>query len=129
MLKNELSNKESTHRKQRDILSEKEKIIKNLDKSISETNKELDSLNEEKNNIIDSINNIKKQYFKNFMKKYGFDDLSDFEPFTLEKMNSLSQELKVKEVKLLDIERKLKIIEETKTKIRQLAERYPDFEM
>ena len=51
------------------------------------------------------------------MKKYGFDDLSDFEPFTLEKMNSLSQELKVKEVKLLDIERKLKIIEDIKTKI------------
>lgn len=122
LLKNELSNKESTHRKQRDILKEKEILIKNLDKNISETNKELDSLKEEKNNIIDSINSIKKQYFKNFMNKYGLDDLSDFEPFTLEKMNSLSQELKIKEVKLLDIERKLKIIEDTKTKIEDIEE-------
>ena len=51
------------------------------------------------------------------MKKYDLEDLNDFEPFTIEKMNSLSQELKIKEIKLLDIDRKLKIIEDTQTKI------------
>ena len=117
LLKNELINKESIHRKQRDILNEKEKLIKNIEKSISEVNNELESLNEEKKNLNDNINNIKKQYFKNFMNKYELKDLNDFEPFTIEKMNSLSQELKIKEVKLLDIERKLKIIEDTQTKI------------
>ena len=117
LLKNELTNKESTHRKQREILNEKETIIKKIDKSIAETNNELKSLNEEKDKINENINSVKKQYFKSFMKKYGFKDLSDFEPFTLEKMNSLSQELKIKEVKLLDIERKLKIIEDTQKKI------------
>jgi hypothetical protein len=30
------------------------------------------------------------------MKKYNFEDLNDFEPFTIEKMNALSQELKIK---------------------------------
>ena len=122
LLKNELINKESTHSKQKEILSEKEQLIKNLNKSISETNEELESLNQEKNNIINNINSIKKQYFKNFMKKYNLDDLSDFEPFTIEKMNSLSQELKIKEVKLLDIDRKLKIIEDTQSKIKDIED-------
>ena len=117
LLKTELTNKESTHRKQRDILKEKETLIKNIDKNISETNNELDSLNIEKNNLIENINSIKNQYFKNFLKKYDLKDLSDFEPFTIEKMNSLSQELKIKEVKLLDIDRKLKLIEDIQNKI------------
>ena len=117
LLKNELNNKESTHIKQREILKEKEKLIKNIDNSISETNNELKSLNNDKNNIIDDINSIKKQYFKNFMKKYDLDNLDDFKQFTIEKMNSLSQELKIKEVKLLDIDRKLKIIGDIQTKI------------
>ena len=117
LLKTELANKESTHRKQRDILNEKESLIQTIDKNISEVNKELNSLNEEKKDLIENINGIKKQYFKNFMKKYDLEDLNDFEPFTIEKMNSLSQELKIKEIKLLDIDRKLKIIEDTQTKI------------
>ena len=87
-------NKESTHLKQREYLKEKEKIIKNIDKSITETNNELKSLNGEKNNIIENINNVKKQYFKNFMQKYNLEDLNDFEQFTIEKMNSLSQKYK-----------------------------------
>jgi len=56
------------------------------------------------------------------MNKYNLKDLNDFEPFTIEKMNALSQELKIKEVKLLDIERKLKIIEDTNTKIKDIEE-------
>ena len=119
---NELINKESTHRKQGKILYEKENLIKKIDKSITDTNEELESLKDEKNKINDNINNIKKQYFKNFMKKYNFDDLNDFEPFTIEKMNSLSQELKVKEVKLLDIERKLKLIEDIQKKIEEIED-------
>ena len=122
LLKNELINKESTHRKQGKILHEKENLIKKIDKSITDTNEELESLKDEKNKINDNINNIKKQYFKNFMKKYNFDDLNDFEPFTIEKMNSLSQELKVKEVKLLDIERKLKLIEDIQKKIEEIED-------
>jgi len=122
LLKNELNNKESTHKKQKDILKEKEKLLKNLEKSIAEVNNELESINSEKNDLNDSINNIKKQYFKNFMNKYNLTNLDDFEQFTIEKMNALSQELKLKEVKILDIERKLKTIEETQKKIDDMEE-------
>ena len=122
LLKNELNNKESTHKKQKDILKEKEKLLKNLEKSIAEVNNELESINSEKNDLNDSINNIKKQYFKNFMNKYNLTNLDDFEQFTIEKMNALSQELKLKEVKILDIERKLKTIDETQKKIDDMEE-------
>ena len=122
LLKNELNNKESTYKKQKDILKEKEKLLKNLEKSIAEVNNELESINSEKNDLNDSINNIKKQYFKNFMNKYNLTNLDDFEQFTIEKMNALSQELKLKEVKILDIERKLKTIEETQKKIDDMEE-------
>ena len=122
LLKNELNNKESTYKKQKDILKEKEKLLKNLEKSIAEVNNELESINSEKNDLNDSINNIKKQYFKNFMNKYNLTNLDDFEQFTIEKMNALSQELKLKEVKILDIERKLKTIEEKKKKIDDMSE-------
>ena len=122
LLKNELNNKESTYKKQKDILKEKEKLLKNLEKSIAEVNNELESINSEKNDLNDSINNIKKQYFKNFMNKYNLRNLDDFEQFTIEKMNALSQELKLKEVKILDIERKLKTIEETQKKIDDMEE-------
>ena len=122
LLKNELNNKESTYKKQKDILKEKEKLLKNLEKSIAEVNNELESINSEKNDLNDSINNIKKQYFKNFMNKYNLTNLDDFEQFTIEKMNALSQELKLKEVKILDIERKLKTIEETQKKIDNMEE-------
>ena len=122
LLKNELNNKESTYKKQKDILKEKEKLLKNLEKSIAEVNNELESINSEKNDLNDSINNIKKQYFKNFMNKYNLTNLDDFEQFTIEKMNALSQELKLKEVKILDIERKLKTIDETQKKIDDMEE-------
>ena len=122
LLKNELNNKESTYKKQKDILKEKEKLLKNLEKSIAEVNNELESINSEKNDLNDSINNIKKQYFKNFMNKYNLRNLDDFEQFTIEKMNALSQELKLKEVKILDIERKLKTIDETQKKIDDMEE-------
>ena len=119
LLKNELVNKELTHCKQGEILNEKEALIMKIDKSIAETNYELKTLNEKKNKITENVNSIKRQYFKNFMKKYNFEDLNDFEPFTIEKMNALSQELKIKEVKLLDIERKLKLIEDIQIKIEE----------
>ena len=45
LLKNELVNKVSTHRKQREILNEKEAIIKKIEHSISETNNELEKFN------------------------------------------------------------------------------------
>ena len=118
LLKNELVNKESTYCKQKEILYEKEALIKKIDKNITDTNDELESLNNEKNKINENINSIKNQYFKNFMSKYNFENLNDFESFTLEKMNSLSQELKIKEIKLLDIERKLKFIEDIQIKIK-----------
>ena len=117
LLNNEIINKESTHLKQREILKEKENLIKNIDKSIADTNNELEALNGEKNNIIENINSVINQYFKNFMQKYDLEDLNDFEQFTIEKMNALSQKLKIKEVKLLDIERKLKIIDDIQIKI------------
>ena len=114
---------------------ESEKIIEQLKKDIDKLSEDLKNImleqekneedlknqkkfvNGEKNNIIENINNVKKQYFKNFMQKYNLEDLNDFEQFTIEKMNSLSQKLKIKEVKLLDIDRKLKIIEDIQTKI------------
>ena len=122
LLQNELNNKEATHKKQKDILKEKEKSIKKLEKNINEVNSELDAINTEKNNLNESINNIKKQYFKSFMKKYNLSNLDDFEQFTIEKMNALSQELKLKELKIFDIERKLKLLEETQKKIDDIDE-------
>ena len=122
LLKNELNNKESTNKKQKDLLKEKEKLIKNLEKNIAKVNEEIESITSEKKDINDSINNIKKQYFKNFMQKYNLSNLDDFEQFTIEKMNALSQELKLKEIKILDIERKLKALEETQRKIEDLEE-------
>ena len=122
LLQNELNNKEATHKKQKDILKEKEKSIKKLEKNINEVNSELDAINTEKNNLNESINNIKKQYFKSFMKKYNLSNLDDFEQFTIEKMNALSQELKLKELKIFDIERKLKLLEETQKKIDDIEE-------
>jgi hypothetical protein len=56
------------------------------------------------------------------MQKYNLSNLDDFEQFTIEKMNALSQELKMKEIKILDIERKLKALEETQRKIEDLEE-------
>ena len=56
------------------------------------------------------------------MNKYNLTNLDDFEQFTIEKMNALSQELKLKEVKILDIERKLKTIDETQKKIDDMEE-------
>ena len=56
------------------------------------------------------------------MQKYNLTNLDDFEQFTIEKMNALSQELKLKEIKILDIERKLKALEETQKKIEDLEE-------
>ena len=127
LIKNELNNKESTYKKQKDILKEKEKLIKKIEKNISEVNDEIESINSEKSDLNNSINNIKKQYFKSFMQKYNLSNLDDFEQFTIEKMNSLSQELKLKEVKLLDIERKLKLIEETQSKIDEIEEEIDNF--
>ena len=122
LLKNELNNKESTYKKQKDLLKEKEKALRNLEKNIAQVNNELESINSEKTDLNESINNIKKQYFKNFMQKYNLSNLDDFEQFTIEKMNSLSQELKSKEIKILDIERKLKTLEELQNKIDSLEE-------
>ena len=122
LLKNELNNKESTYKKQKDLLKEKEKSLKNLEKNIAQVNEELESINSEKTYLNESINNIKKQYFKNFMQKYNLSNLDDFEQFTIEKMNSLSQELKLKEIKILDIERKLKTLEEIQNKIDEIEE-------
>jgi len=56
------------------------------------------------------------------MQKYNLSNLDDFEQFTIEKMNSLSQELKLKEIKILDIERKLKTLEEIQNKIDEIEE-------
>ena len=56
------------------------------------------------------------------MQKYNLTSLSDFEQFTIEKMNSLSQELKLKEIKILDIERKLKLFQDSKNKIEEIEE-------
>ena len=122
LVKNELNNKESTYKKQKDLLKEKEKALRNLEKNIAQVNNELESINSEKTDLNESINNIKKQYFKNFMQKYNLSNLDDFEQFTIEKMNSLSQELKSKEIKILDIERKLKTLEELQNKIDSLEE-------
>jgi structural maintenance of chromosome 1 len=122
LIKNELNNKEITFRKQKDSLKDKEKAIKKLEKNIAEVNNELESINSEKSDLTISINNIKKQYFRNFMQKYNLSSLDDFEQFTIEKMNSLSQELKVKEVKILDIERKLKLMEDSEKKISEIEE-------
>ena len=57
------------------------------------------------------------------MQKYNLTNLDDFEQFTIEKMNALSQELKLKEIKILDIERKLKALEETQKKNRRFRRR------
>ena len=122
LIKNELNNKEATLQKQKTILKEKEKLIKKLEKDITEVNNDLESINSEKKDLNDSINNIKKQYFKNFMQKYNLTSLEDFEQFTIEKMNSLSQELKLKEIKILDIERKLKLMKDSKNKIEEIEE-------
>ena len=56
------------------------------------------------------------------MQKYNLTSLEDFEQFTIEKMNSLSQELKLKEIKILDIERKLKLMKDSKNKIEEIEE-------
>ena len=122
LIKNELNNKEATLQKQKTILKEKEKLIKKIEKDITEVNNDLESINSEKKDLNDSINNIKKQYFKNFMQKYNLTSLEDFEQFTIEKMNSLSQELKLKEIKILDIERKLKLMKDSKNKIEEIEE-------
>ena len=122
LIKNELNNKETTFQKQKGILKEKEILIKKIEKDISSLNNDLDSINSEKNDLNESINKIKKQYFKSFMQKYNLTSLSDFEQFTIEKMNSLSQELKLKEIKILDIERKLKLFQDSKNKIEEIEE-------
>ena len=122
LIRNELNNKEATFKKQKESLKDKEKAIKKLEKNIAEVNSELESINSEKSDLTISINNIKKQYFRNFMQKYNLSSLDDFEQFTIEKMNSLSQELKLKEVKILDIERKLKLMEESEKKISEIEE-------
>ena len=123
LIKNELNNKEATFQKQKLNLKEKEKLIKKIEKDISSLNSDLDSINSEKNDLNESINKIKKQYFKSFMQKYNLTSLSDFEQFTIEKMNSLSQELKLKEIKILDIERKLKLFQDSKNKIEEIEEK------
>ena len=122
LIKNELNNKETTFQKQKGILKEKEILIKKIEKDISSLNNDLDSINSEKNDLNESINKIKKQYFESFMQKYNLTSLSDFEQFTIEKMNSLSQELKLKEIKILDIERKLKLFQDSKNKIEEIEE-------
>ena len=122
LIKNELNNKETTLEKQKENIKDKEKSIKKLEKNISEVNDELETINSEKEDLTNNINNIKKQYFRNFMQKYNSSSLDDFEQFTIEKMNSLSQELKLKEIKILDIERKLKLMEESQKKIDQIEE-------
>ena len=122
IIRNDLNNKEVMNKKLKDALKEKEKLIKSLERNIAEVNEELESINSQKEDLTKSINSIKKQYFRNFMQKYNLSNLEDFEQFTIEKMNSLSQELKLKEVKILDIERKLQLIEETKKKIEEIEE-------
>lgn len=117
LLKIELNNNENLHRKQRDIWSEKENVIKYTEKCVEDETKNLEKLTKNKEDLSDKINNIKIQYFRDFMKKYHLKNLDDFEQFTIEKINALTQNLKIKDEKLIDIERKLKTFEEIQQKI------------
>ena len=110
MNKKNLESKKSLLDKNINLLNEKENIYLNCENSIKELNDKIDNINNEKEKINSELNGVKEQFFSNFMNKNNLKDLKEFEPFSINEVKRLSNELKEKEEKLFILENKIKSI-------------------
>ena len=110
MNKKNLESKKSLLDKNINLLNEKENIFLNCENSIKELNDKIDNINNEKEKINSELNGVKEQFFSDFMNKNKLKDLKEFEPFSINEVKRLSNELKEKEEKLFILENKIKSI-------------------
>ena len=111
--------------KEREMKNQTEKLfaldgnLKNCENDIKEIDSNIKDVNQKIEKNEQEIEKMKKEFYSDFLQKYNLTSLKDFEKFSLKEMQKLSDELKLKEEKLIIINNKLNAL----TQIEELIEK------
>lgn len=93
--------KEEELKKQAEKFKNLEKNYNNCENSLAEIDEKIEEINIKIAKNEKEITQIKNEFYASFLKKHNLSSLKDFEKFSLNEMQKLSDDLKIKEEKML----------------------------